>query len=252
MKISTVILVCALLSPSVSFAGSLSNPALSIPVWKSTIGVEYFHESQNFKPKDSSSAFNNAALEMNQFFVRGAWSGFDGNELYLKLGATDAKGRRLFADGTDLTDRPGSSAVVGIKQSFVAAPRVRVGGLLQYASFGRYADERSIFVGSTQTLETVRIKSPWELQAALAASFVADWWAPYAGAAFSWRGFKAETIATVPAGSLKTSDSAFYREDGVAGALIGITLFGEKIRGDIEAQISKKISAGASINYLFP
>ena len=237
-KMRLAVLAGALFLPSLAFAGSLSNPALSVPTGKGTIGLEYFYETSVFKPDDSVN-FSRIRLHQSQVYAKGAYSGFDGNEIYLKLGAADAKVKKAFSDGSDFDKSFNFSGVAGVKQSFEVAPQVRVGGLVQYTLFSKYEQTKNIGGGQ----EFVNITNPYQVDVALAATYVGDGWAPYIGPVFSWQRFKY---------SDESGLSTTYKETNVAGGFVGLDLFSGPVRGNVEVQLSSQMSAGASISYLFP
>ncbi len=231
-----------------ALAGELTNPALSVPATgKFAFGVEYFFSNGDFKP--SSPGFGKISADSEQIYARGAYSAFDGNEVFVKLGGADFVTRRAFEDNSAFEPGFDTSVAAGVKQSFEVMPNIRIGGILQYAYFSDYAWSKTMNVTSGNVTQDLKAASPWQADAALAATYVGDGWAPYIGPMMSWRRFDWHDVRS---GAETSNRSTTYSESELAGGFIGLDFWRGSMKGTLEVQFSSEESAGLTFSYLFP
>ncbi len=243
-------LICALflIFPSAVFAGNVTNPAFSPPLKRKVFSLEITGSSDAVKPESRDSTII-TEIDMTQIYVKGSYSFFKGSEVSLKLGAADAKAIHAFGTGGDMKDSFKFSAGASGKQSFEIRPNLRVGAVVNYTYFGDYKESKDFVSSGLPVSEVVRINNPWEITAALAVSHIEQEFTPFGGIMVSWRRFEAKDEKTT--GGVTSATIARLKEDGLVGLLAGVEFFGDRIKGTVEIQVSKKSSAGFSLLYIF-
>jgi len=233
-----------------AMAASFDNPAFVAPEGKPVLGVEYWREQTKFRAKESA-AFPSLNLVSNHLYAVLSFSGSDGGEVFLKVGARDLRLKNAFADGSGFDDSYKLSGGIGLKQSYFIGKDWKIGGSVQYMISQSFNQTKNITVSGTPTSESMTVRSPWEIDAAIAFSYIGPWYAPYLGPYFTYKRFKVETSSPTPVGNLAASDAAHFSQIGNTGGVAGIEIFHGDFKADFEAQVSKETSFGASVSYLF-
>jgi hypothetical protein len=240
-----VLFLVSALSAAPAMAASFDNPAFVPPEDKPVLSVEYWREQQKFRAKESAG-FPSLNFVSNHLYAVLSLSGSEGGEVFMKVGARDLRLKNAFADGSDLSDSYKLSGGIGLKQAYFIGKDWKIGGSVQYMISQSFNQTKSITVSGTPASESVVVRAPWEIDAALAFSYIGPWYAPYLGPYFTYKRFKVETSSpTLAAGA------AHYSQIGNAGGVAGIEIFHGDFKADFEAQISKETSFGASVSYLF-
>lgn len=249
-RVFAVFFLGAFFSAFPALAGSFDNPAFVPPQGKPVLSIEYWRENTKFRAKESAD-FPSVNLVSNHLYATLSLSGSDGGEVFIKVGARDAKLKNIFADGSDFSDSYKLSGGIGLKQAYFIGKDIKIGGSVQYMLSQRFDQTKGITISGTPTSERVIVSSPRELDAAISFSYIGGWYAPYLGPYFSWKMFKVETSSPNPVGNLAAGNAAHYSQIGAAGGLVGLEVFHGDFKADFEAQVSKETSFGASVSYLF-
>ncbi len=250
LKVFAALFPGAILLAAPVFAGNFDNPAFAPPAGKPVLSIEYFSEAAKFRAKESAD-FPAVNLTSNHLYAKFSFSGTDGGEVFMKVGARDARLKNLFADGSDFSDSYKLSGGIGLKQSYFIGKDLKIGGSVQYMLSQSFNQTKGITVNGTPTSESIAVKSPWEIDAAISFSYIGSWYAPYIGPYFAWKRFKVETSSPNPVGNLAASGAAHYSQIGAAGGLVGLEVFHGDFKLGAEAQVSKETSFGATVSYLF-
>ncbi len=233
-----------------AMAASFDNPAFVPPEGKPVLSIEYWREQTKFRAKESAD-FAPVNLVSNHLYAVLSYSGSEGGEVFMKVGARDLRLKNAFADGGDFSDSYRLGGGIGLKQSYFIGKDWKIGGSVQYMISQGFNQTKGITVSGAPTRESIIVRAPWEIDAAVAFSYIGPWYAPYLGPYFTYRRFKVETSSPAPAGKLAAAAAGHYSQIGNAGGVAGLEIFRGDFKADFEAQVSKETSFGASVSYLF-
>ncbi len=248
MKLKWFIFILLCFFPASAFAVDITNPALSFSPKKEIIGLEYTFSGSEMKPAEPTS-LSITNFESDQIYVKGAYSFFDGNEVFLKVGAANAKIESAFGNKGDFGDSYSLSAGAGAKQSLKLTDNVRIGAALGYTYYGDYRDQKSYMRSGQLVEEAIDVNNPSEMNAALAVSYIDPDFTPFAGILASWRRLEVKDHLTE--GGTTTTTVARFKEDDILGLLVGVEYFRENFKATVEVQVFKRPSAGLCFNLAF-
>ena len=248
LKVIALLFCTAFFLASPALAGLFDDPAFVPPEGKPVLSLEYFRENARFSSKEGAPDVD---LSSNYLYAVLSYSGADGGEVFVKAGARDATLKNFFADKSDFFGSDALSGGIGLKQSYFIGKNLKIGGLVDYMISQGFTRTKAMTVGGVPTNERIAVDSPWEVDAAIAFSYIGDWYAPYIGPYLSWQRFKAEMSSPNPAPGLPASAAAHYSQAQAAGGFVGLEVLRGDFKADVEAQVSNETSFGASISYLF-
>ncbi len=215
-------------------AASLLGPAEpGAAPGKFSVGAGYFYYDDKWK---DGGTFK---LQQSQTFLEGSYGLYQGMEVFLRLGGTDAK----LLDGINFKDNYNVYSGIGARGVLYRFnPQFDVGSTL-------YFDR----VWSDFRQAVTRLKTPWSANFALLGQ-----WTPYpifvlyGGPKFFYGASKEEV--QISANGTVSSSSRSIRTDNWVGGVVGtrFAIMGiDRLKFGIEMQFTSRVSVGGMVSYAF-
>jgi uncharacterized repeat protein (TIGR03803 family) len=250
LVIFLLLLLCA---PPV-YAGSYGPTE---PVGKLSLGVGYDYDQQNFKTgtftvNGTRVALDDFTLRSNQAYLQGTYSFIKNWEVYMRLGATNA--RSVNADFTDNTARFFGAA--GIRGVFFTKDDFSLGGFARYTYFSDWKGSIVLGAGPAATnTYYIDIKNPWNVDVGISGEYKIKSFTLYGGPVLYWsRATLDANLAGVAGGNviLQGSGSSSLTEKSNIGGFFGVRVpLANKLFLTVETQYKERFSVGGAVVYPF-
>ena len=253
LLIPIIIFLLVLWAPPV-YAG---NYGPSEPVGKSSLGIGYDYDQQNFRARDfnfngTRATFDDFSLRSNQVYLQGTYS-FIGNwEAYLRLGGATA--RSVDTEFVDNSTRFFGAA--GLRGIFFTKDRFSLGGFARYTRFSDWKDTvaTSSTAGAADSYN-LTMKHLYNVDAGLSAQYKVNDFVFYGGPVAYWsRATMNANLTRVSGGAvtLQGSDSLGLTEKANVGGFLGVRIpLAKKLFLTVETQYKERFGVGGVLAYAF-
>jgi opacity protein-like surface antigen len=233
-------LVTAVAAHAASLLGP-AEPAAS--AGKFSVGAGYFYYDDKWKHG------GNFKIKQTQTFAEGSYGLYEGMEVFLRLGGTDA----TLSDGISFKDNYNPYSGIGARGVLYRLnPQFDIGGTLYVDRV--WSDFRqTTTLGDTNATAITKLKAPWSASFALLGQ-----WTPYKTFVFYggpklFYGASTEegrTLVNGVAGDFSRSIRTENWVGGIVGAKFSIMGM-EQLKLGLELQFTSRVSVGGMVSYAF-